>query len=120
MTKYILLKSDSTILFDYDAEGLEKKQKAVGGLIQPVHLETGLTAYINEEGLLINLPVNHIAIVNFRNYGVFEKYLFENHEILGNVLYKCESKTLYDSLKASLQIGKQVMRLENNIILAKS
>ena len=78
MTKYILLKSDSTILFDYDAEGLDKKQKAVGGLIQPVHLETGLTAYINEEGLLINLPVNHIAIVNFRNYGVFEKYLFEN------------------------------------------
>lgn len=115
MTKYILLKSDSTILFDYDAEGLEKKQKAVGGLIQPVYLEEGIKAYINEEGLLINLPVNHIAIVNFRNYGVFEKYLFENHEILGNVLYKCESKKLYDSLKASLQIGKQVMRLENNI-----
>ena len=55
MTKYILLKTDATIVSNFNGEGLKKKQRAVGGLIQPVHLETGLTAYINEEGLLLNL-----------------------------------------------------------------
>ena len=75
MTKYILLKTDATIVPNFNGEGLKKKQKAVGGLIQPVHLETGLTAYINEEGLLLNLPVNHLGCVTFKNYGVFNKYL---------------------------------------------
>ena len=47
MTYYILLKSDSTIVSGYNAEGLKNKQKAVGGLIQLVSLEEGMTAYIN-------------------------------------------------------------------------
>jgi hypothetical protein len=46
---------------------LEDLQKAVGGYIQIVRFhypegKTGL-AYVNEEGYLLNLPINHAASV---------------------------------------------------------
>ena len=115
MTYYILLKSDSTIVSDYNAEGLKNKQKAVGGLIQLVSLEDGMTAYVNEEGLLNSLPVNTLATLYFRNANVFDRYLFENQEVLGNVLFRCESEQQYKLLEASLKLAKQVSRLEQSM-----
>lgn len=115
MTYYILLKSDSTIVSGYNAEGLKNKQKAVGGLIQLVSLEEGMTAYINEEGLLNSLPVNTLATLYFRNANVFDRYLFENQEVLGNVLFRCESEQQYKLLEASLKLAKQVNRLEQSM-----
>jgi len=120
MTKYILLKTDATIVPNFNGEGLKKKQKAVGGLIQPVHLETGLTAYINEEGLLLNLPVNHLGCVTFKNYGVFNKYLFENCEVQGDILFECMTDAQHDMLKLSLEFGQRVIKLERDIADSKS
>jgi len=115
MTYYILVKSDSTIVSDYNGEGLTNKQKAVGGLIEPVVLEEGMTAYINEEGLLQSLDVNPLATIHFRNANVFDRYLFENQEVLGNVLFRCESEQQYKLLEASLKLGKQVSILEQSM-----
>ena len=119
MTKYILLKSNAQIVSNYDGFGLENKQKAVGGLIQPVSIEEGMTAYVNEEGLLKDLPENHIASINFRNNKVFDRYIFEGNRVLGNVLFECKSKAQYKLLKVSLEFAERVMRLENNIIESK-
>ena len=113
MTKYILLKTDATIVSNFNGEGLKKKQRAVGGLIQPVHLETGLTAYINEEGLLLNLPVNHLGCVTFKNYGVFSKYLFENCEVQGDILFECFTDAQHKDLLIYLELRKGIMKLEN-------
>ena len=113
MTKYILLKADATIVSNFNGEGLKSKQKAVGGLIQPVHLETGLTAYINEEGLLLNLPVNHLGCVTFKNYGVFNKYLFENCEVQGDILFECFTDAQHKDLLIYLELRKGIMKLEN-------
>jgi len=120
MTKYILLKTDATIVSNFNGEGLKKKQRAVGGLIQPVHLETGLTAYINEEGLLLNLPVNHLGCVTFKNYYVFDKYLFQNCEVQGDILFECMTDAQHDMLKLSLEFGQRVIKLERNIADSKS
>ena len=112
MTFYILLKSDSTINYYYNGEGLKKKQKAVGGLIQPVYLTTGVTAYINENGINENLSVNDIATTNFKLNGVFDKYLFVDKEVRGNVLYEFETKDLYESFRLSFELAKMVQKLE--------
>ena len=112
MTFYILLKSDSTINYNYNGEGLKKKQKAVGGLIQPVYLTTGVTAYLNENGINENLSVNDIATTNFKLNGVFDKYLFVDKEVRGNVLYEFETKDLYESFKLSFELAKMVQKLE--------
>lgn len=115
MTYYILLKSDSTIVSDYNGEGLTNKQKAVGGLIQPVVLEEGMTAYVNEEGLLQSLDVNLLATIHFRNADVFKRYFFQDEQVIGNVLFSCESEQQYKLLEASLKLGKQVMKLEQSM-----
>jgi hypothetical protein len=115
MTYYILVKSDSTIISDYNGEGLTNKQKAVGGLIELVALEEGMTAYVNEQGLLNSLPKNPLATIQFRNANVFDTYLFENQEVLGNVLFRCESEQQYKLLEASLKLAKQVSILEQSM-----
>ena len=112
MTYYILVKSDSTIISDYNGEGLTNKQKAVGGLIQLVSLEEGMTAYVNEEGLLNSLPKNTLVTIQFRNAKIFDRYLFENQEVLGNVLFECKSEQQYKLLEASFKLAKQVSKLE--------
>lgn len=113
MTKYILLKTDATISPNFNGEGLKNKQKAVGGLIQPVHLEIGLTAWINEEGLLLNLPFNHLGCVTFKNYGTFNRYLFENYEVKGDILFECYTDAQHKDLLTYLKLRKGIMKLEN-------
>jgi hypothetical protein len=40
---------------------LDEMQAFVGGLIEPVYLEDGTTMLVNEEGLLMGLPMNALA-----------------------------------------------------------
>lgn len=40
---------------------LEECQAAVGGLIEAVYLPEGRLMYVNENGLLLGLPVNELA-----------------------------------------------------------
>ena len=120
MTNYILLKTDATIVPNFNGEGLKKKQRAVGGLIQPVHLETGLTAYINDLVLLLNLPLKHLVCLKFKNYGVFNKYFFENCEVQGDILFECMTDAQHDMLKLSLEFGQRVIKLERDIADSKS
>lgn len=60
---------------------LEHAQKAVGGLIQFVELGDGTDLVINEEGLLLHLPVNSEATRLFR-----EAYGNSGTTIVGDVI----------------------------------
>ncbi|QDP63905.1 MAG: hypothetical protein Unbinned3992contig1000_19 [Prokaryotic dsDNA virus sp.] len=40
---------------------LEECQQAVGGLIEAVYLDDGRLMYVNENGLIVGLPVNEMA-----------------------------------------------------------
>ena len=52
-----IIKADGRTINDYDYAGLEAKQKAVGGWIEPVYT-SDLVILVNEEGHLENLPMN--------------------------------------------------------------
>ena len=55
-----LIKSDGS-QHDYpNFVGLEAKQEAVGGYIEPVYLD-GKVLIVNEEGLITDLPLNETA-----------------------------------------------------------
>ena len=54
-------------------------------------------------------------LIQFRNANVFDTYLFENQEVLGNVLFRCESEQQYKLLEASLKLAKQVSILEQSM-----
>jgi hypothetical protein len=53
---------------------LDTLQKAVGGYIEPIRLSDKMTMWVNEEGMLQNLPVNMAAS------------LMVGHTILGDVV----------------------------------
>ena len=55
-----IFKADGTKVKDYNHVGLEAKQKAVGGYIEPVYTSEWVVL-VNEDGLFRNLPVNHEA-----------------------------------------------------------
>ena len=57
-----IFKADGTKVKDYNHEGLEAKQKAVGGYIEPVYTSEGVVL-VNEDGLFRNLPINYEASV---------------------------------------------------------
>lgn len=40
---------------------LETLQRLVGGLIQPIYYKPGKVMWVNEEGLLLGLPLNMLA-----------------------------------------------------------
>jgi hypothetical protein len=49
--------------------GYSELQEIVGGLIDAVtHHEVKMSAYVNDEGLLLGLPMNRIASVMFGRY----------------------------------------------------
>jgi hypothetical protein len=56
-----LIKADGNVVEDYDVSSLEKLQKAVGGYIQIVTIDNQTCLVVNEEGLLMELPVNNWA-----------------------------------------------------------
>ena len=62
----IVIKTDGTLerldLSESEQE-LKSLQNAVGGYVQVVELEDDFTMWANEEGKLLNLPVNEIATV---------------------------------------------------------
>lgn len=61
----------TTEVLDLEADEYQQLFEAVGGLIQPVDLKTDLTIVVNEEGKLINLPVNVIGTHLWeRSYGM--------------------------------------------------
>jgi hypothetical protein len=67
MTKLgVVIKADGTLerldLSESEQE-LKSLQNAVGGYVQVIELEDDFTMWANEEGKLLNLPVNEIATV---------------------------------------------------------
>jgi hypothetical protein len=62
----IVIKADGTLerldLSEQEQE-LKNLQGAVGGYVQVIELEDDFTMWVNEEGKLLNLPVNEIATV---------------------------------------------------------
>jgi hypothetical protein len=67
MTKLgVVIKAEGTLerldLSESEQE-LKSLQNAVGGYVQVIELEDDFTMWVNEEGKLLNLPVNEIATV---------------------------------------------------------
>jgi hypothetical protein len=75
-----LLKQDGTRVPDVDITTLKKMQELVGGYIELVYLNNGMCLVINEEGLLIDLPLNQQAT---ELYG---------YPIVGDVIYAKSSE----------------------------
>ena len=62
--KALVIRADGTmVVIDMPAEDklLEEMQSRVDGLIEAVRLETDVTMWVNEEGLIRGLPVNPLA-----------------------------------------------------------
>lgn len=53
-----LIKTDGSVVEDYDVSSLEKLQEAVGGYIEIVTLDREMCLIVNEEGLLMGLDQN--------------------------------------------------------------
>jgi len=56
-----LIKTDGSVVEDYDVSSLEKLQQAVGGYIEIVTIDNKMCLVVNEESLLMELPVNNWA-----------------------------------------------------------
>lgn len=54
----ILIKTDGSVVEDYDVSSLEKLQEAVGGYIEIVTIDREMCLIVNEEGLLMGLSYN--------------------------------------------------------------
>ena len=66
---------------------LEELKSVVGGYIEIVPLEEGYSMVVNEEGKLLNLPINEGATRYYRNSRNTEDF------IVGNVLI-CSNKEI--------------------------
>jgi hypothetical protein len=75
-----LLKSDGQRVEGVDISTLKEMQELVGGYIEIVYLPEGKCLIINEEGLLLGLPLNQQAT---ELYG---------HPIVGEVIYAQSSE----------------------------
>lgn len=67
----MVIRTDGTVEEIGDALGLEELQVAVGGYIEFVYIQHDnecLTMAVNEEGLLLGLPVNHTASILANRY----------------------------------------------------
>lgn len=56
-----LLKSSGEILPNVSISTLKEMQELVGGYIEFIYTEKKLVLIVNEEGLIISLPVNQMA-----------------------------------------------------------
>lgn len=65
--KVAIIKPDRTITeTTLDFEGC---QKAVGGYVELLNLAPGVCAYVNEDGIAMNLPENELATLFCRRLG---------------------------------------------------
>lgn len=71
----------TTEVLDLEDKEYPQLRDAVGGLIQPVDLRPGLTIWVNEEGKLIDLPVNVIGT------HLWEKSFGMTDVIVGNCVF---------------------------------
>lgn len=58
-----LITQDGDVIDGYDASDLNKKQKAVGGFIEYVRNDLGMTFCVNEEAVLLGLKPNNTASI---------------------------------------------------------
>lgn len=56
-----IIRTDGTMTMIDHRPTLAELQAAVGGLIAPAYGPEGISVYVNDEGLLIGLPLNLIA-----------------------------------------------------------
>lgn len=70
-----LLKSDGSKELNVDISTLAKMQEMVGGYVQFVYMRSDKLLIVNEEGLLVGLPLNQQAT---EIYG---------HPIVGDAIY---------------------------------
>jgi len=61
MIHAVIIRTDGTMSVIDHCPTLSELQGAVGGLIAPIYGPEGITGYVNDEGLLIGLPLNLIA-----------------------------------------------------------
>ena len=67
----LLILPDGTFLENWPCDTLQDWQNAVEGYVEAIHLRNGDTMLVNEEGMLLNLPINEYAT----SYG-------DNHHVI--------------------------------------
>ena len=72
----LLIVPDGTFLENWPADNLDDWQHAVEGYVEAIHLRNGDTMLVNEEGMLLNLPINEYAC----------SYTDHRHVIFGRAL----------------------------------
>jgi hypothetical protein len=96
-------------LLDVEQDFLNKMQKAVDGLIQPVDLEPKVTMWVNEEGLLRNdLQVNSIGT------GLFVQMLGGETPIIGDVVFTGGTDEEGDTLGLTEDYVEALRQLADN------
>jgi hypothetical protein len=73
--------NDTIDIIEIDGS-LSSMQSLVGGLIQPIDLLEDVTMWVNEEGLLIDLPYNHLATTFCGIFGI-DTYICGNVFLTG-------------------------------------
>lgn len=64
----VVINTDGTVVKQEIDGSLASMQAIVGGLIQPLDLTEDSTIWVNEEGLLLDLPYNHVATELLRQW----------------------------------------------------
>lgn len=72
----LLILPCGTFIEKYPSDTLDDWQNAVEGYVEAIHLRNGDTMLVNEEGMLLNLPLNEYA----------SSYADNTHVIFGRAL----------------------------------
>jgi hypothetical protein len=109
-TGIVISHEQSEPLFEQHFEGLGDYQAAVGGFVEPIHLDTPkLTLLVNEEGKLQELPHNRRATAL---WWLLEPRAFETDEIVGDVVLLGDMST--DLIKSVPQdLASLILRTES-------
>ena len=99
----------TTEVLDLSSNEYEQLRDSVGGLIQAVDLREGLTIWVNEEGKLVDLPVNVIGT------HLWEKSFGMTDVILGNCVFTGNSDDEGETMELAqhwiVQIQELAVRL---------
>lgn len=95
----------TTEVLDLSSNEYEQLRDSVGGLIQAVDLRQGLTIWVNEEGKLIDLPVNVIGT------HLWEKSFGMTDVIVGNCVFTGNSDDEGETLELSHSWVVQIQEL---------
>ena len=82
-----------------DEPDLKAAQKFVGGMVQGIEFPNGDYLIINEEGKLMNLPLNSEATMMWRATFTKDKYLFGYDDFVGGpaILIKKDALKIWAS-----------------------